>query len=74
MHDLVFISLENNPTMFPKLKTTTKKKIFHSSVNTFDMQVVGSMEEIGKSLSFSEVYLAALTKYKFLDCFRRYFS
>ena len=51
VHDLVFISLKNNPTMLPRLKRTTKKKIFHSSVNTFDMQVVGSMEEIGKSLT-----------------------
>ena len=38
------------------------------------MDKVGSMEEIGKSLPFSEASLSVLTKYIFLACFPRYFS
>ena len=48
-------------------------KIFHSSVSIFDMDEVGSMEEIGKSLSFPEVSQSVLTKYIFFVCFLRYF-
>ena len=47
MQDLVFNSLENN-LMLWRLKWTTKKKIFHSSVSTFDMDKDGPMEEISK--------------------------
>ena len=50
VQNLVFNSLENNPLMLPTLKRTAKKKIFHSSVRTFDIDEVGSMKEIGKSL------------------------
>ena len=53
MQDLVVF--KNNLTVLPKLKRTTKKKISHSSVSIFDMDEVGFMEEIGKSLSFLEV-------------------
>ena len=59
---LVFSCLENNPVML-SLKRTTKEKISHFSVSTFDIDEVGSMEhggnicmeETGKSLSFSKV-------------------
>ena len=74
MQNLVFTSIENNLIMLPTLKITTEKKIFYSSVSTFDMDKVGSMEEIGKSLYFSEVSLSVLTKYMFLVCFPCYSS
>ena len=42
--------------MLPTLKRMMKKKIFNSSVNTFHINEVGSMEDIDKSLSFPEVF------------------
>ena len=72
IQSLILSSLENNPIMMPTL--TTKDKIFHSSVSTFDINEVGSKEEISKSLSFSKVSWSFLTKCIFLVCFPRYFS
>ena len=55
VQDFVFSSIENNPIMLLILKRTVTKKIFYSSVTNFDKDERGSMKEIGKSLSFSEV-------------------
>ena len=55
VQDLIFNSLENDRRILPILKRAMKTNTLHLSVITFEMYEIGSMEEIGKSLSFSEV-------------------
>ena len=74
VQDLVSSSLENNLINLQTLKRTTKKKIFHSSVSTFGVNKVGSIEEIGKLLSFSEIFSSVLIIYIFVFYFPCYFS
>ena len=74
VQDLVSSSLENNLINLQTLKRTTKKKIFYSSVSTFGVNKVGSIEEIGKLLSFSEIFSSVLIIYIFVFYFPCYFS
>ena len=55
MQDLIFNRLENDRRILPILKRAMKTNTLHLSVITFEIYEIGSMEEIGKSLSFSEV-------------------
>ena len=48
--------------MLPTPKKTTRNKIFHFSVKCFDVDIIGSVEETGRSISFSETFYV-LTKY-----------
>ena len=74
VQDLIFNSFENDRRILPILKRAMKTNTLHLSVITFEMYEIGSMEEIGKSLSFSEVSWSVIKKYKFLFCVPRYFS
>ena len=58
--------------MLPTLKRTAKKKIFHSSAIIFDMDEVGSMEDIAKSL-FPWSFLIYLNKIHIFHLFSSLF-